>query len=290
MANTITEKAMLAKLNISQWAASKHDKAITAEVAQAHGSDPSMGRYSKRLIAKDALDAIRGIAIQARHHHYENTLPWLDDGARILPAGNYFDYMAAQRDLQHKFEAAVADFVSVYPQLVSHAKASLNGLFVPEDYPTHQDIGGKFAFDVSMTPMPDADDFRVNLGDAEQSRIRADIQSRVNGAVEGAMSDLWTRIHDNVKRMAERLRAYEVDADGKVISTFRDSLVTNMRELCEMLPKLNFASSNSLEEMRGRLAAELCEFDAPVLRGDPDKRAEIAAKAEAILAEVSDFI
>ena len=51
---SIASKAMLANLSIKLWAASKHDKTISAEVAVQHGSDEKMGRFNKSLLCKDA--------------------------------------------------------------------------------------------------------------------------------------------------------------------------------------------------------------------------------------------
>jgi hypothetical protein len=286
----VTEKAMLARLRISRWSASKHDKKITNEVAQKHGADPTMGRYSKRLVAKERLDAIGQIATRARHHHCENTLPWLDDGARILPAANYFDYMQQQNAFRADFEQAVEEFARDYPSVVDEAKRSLNRLFDPADYPDASQIRDKFTIAVDIDPMPEAEDFRVALSEDENARIREQIQGRLDDAVQGAVNDVWHRVHDVVAHMVERLRAYSVGADGKVQNTFRDSLVGNVRTLVDLLPKLNITNSNALEAMRQRLADELCAFDAPVLREDPRVRAEIAENAEAILAEIKDFM
>jgi hypothetical protein len=281
---------MLARLRISRWSASKHDKKITADVAAQHAADPTMGRYTKRLVAKERLETIAQIATRARHHHYENTLPWLDDGARILPAANYFDYMQRQNALRAEFEQAVAEFAIAYPAVVDEAKASLNGLFDPADYPQPSDIRGKFTMQVDVDPMPTAEDFRVALSEDENSRIRESIQGRLDDAVQGAVSDVWHRVHEVVAKMVERLRAYQVDADGKVQNTFRDSLVGNVKSLVELLPKLNITGNNALEDMRHRLEAELCAFDAPTLREDANVRKEIADNADAILAEIKDYM
>ena len=286
----VTEKAMLAKLRISRWAASKHDKKISADVAAQHGADVTMGRYSKRLVAKERLETIAQIATRARHHHYENTLPWLDDGARILPAANYFDYMQQQNAFRAEFEQAVSAFEKEYPVVLDDARRSLNGLFNEADYPDPGQIASKFAMQVDVDPMPTAEDFRVALSEDENARIRESIQGRLDDAVQGAINDVWHRVHDTVAKMVERLRAYEVDGDGKVHNAFRDSLVGNIRALSELLPKLNITNSNALEVMRQRLADELCSFDAPVLREDATIRNEIAANAEAILADIKDLM
>lgn len=286
----VTEKAMLAKLKISRWGASKHDRTISEQVAQQHQADPSMGRYSKRLIAKEPLEEIRIIATKARHHHYNNTMPWLDDGARVLPAASYFEYMQEQNALKAEFEAAVADFVYNYPKFRDEAQRRLNGLFDPADYPDKASIGKKFSMDIEVEQMPEADDFRVSLSEDENARIREQIQARLDQGVEGAMKDVWKRIFTAVEHMVERLRAYEVDEDGKAKNAFRDTLVDNVRGLVELLPKLNITGSNELEDMRHRLADNLCEIGAAELRGDSSLRNSVATKAETILADLKDFM
>ena len=88
----INESAMLVSLNISQWRAYKSDKKITAEVAVTHNSDASMGKYRKSLLAREALAAIQKIAGAARDSHYTLTLPWADEGRRILSNAGYWKY------------------------------------------------------------------------------------------------------------------------------------------------------------------------------------------------------
>lgn len=105
------------------------------------------GRYSKRLVAKERLEEIAQIATRARHHH-EQTLPWLDEGSRILPAANYFDYMQRQNAYAAEFEQAVSAFAGIYPAVVNEARQSLNGLFNPADYPSADQISGLFTMRV----------------------------------------------------------------------------------------------------------------------------------------------
>jgi hypothetical protein len=286
----ITEKAMLARLKVSRWGASKHDKAITEQIAAQHGADPTMGRYSKRLIAKERLETIRQIAYKARHHYYEHTLPWLDDGARVLPAALYFDYMQKQNELKAEFETAVAEFIDNYPTILADAQNALGTLFDPADYPDERDIARKFSLETGVDPMPTAEDFRVSLSEDENARIREQIQVRLDQGVEGAMQDVYQRMFSAVSHMVERLRAYEIDENGKAQNTFRDSLVDNVRDLVELLPKLNITGSNQLEDMRHRLSDELCQIDAWDLRQDAGQRNQVAASAEAILAEIENVM
>jgi hypothetical protein len=287
--NSITERAMLVGLNIQQWLGAKHDKKVTQEVARTHNSDASMGRYRKMLVAKESLERLRQITSAARHEHYHRTLPWCDGGARILSSTGYFDYAAKMREFQLEWDAAVAVFVAEYPQFVEAARGRLNGLFNEADYPSPSKMRRKFSFAFNVLPMPVAEDFRVQLGDAETARVRSEIEDSFNESMRLAMADVWERVREVVGKMAERLRAYTVTNDG-VANPFRDTIVTNIRELLEMLPSLNITEDPKLAQFATRISAELCKYDADELRENDGARERTAQAAEAILEQMGDFV
>jgi hypothetical protein len=88
----ITERAMLAAVHISIWTAVKHDRRISRDVANLHGAHQGAGRYNKQLLrGADKLDELRTLAGQVRQYFYKITLPWSDEGFRLLPSNLYFD-------------------------------------------------------------------------------------------------------------------------------------------------------------------------------------------------------
>ncbi len=104
------------------------------------------------------------------------------------------------------------------------------------------------------------------------------------------MREPWQRAYDVVEHMSNKLRAYEKDASGKVLSTFRDSLVENVMSVAQLLPGLNITNDESLNKMASRLEESLCEFHPDELRVSGTRRNEVADRADAILAEISDFL
>jgi len=182
---------MLITFSLSMWSARKHDKNISAEVANNHNTNIDVGRYNKVLIAKSAIEAIKKIANKARTFHYENTLPWHDDGARILPNANFFVYSAKMREIRQEFEQAVDNFIRNYPAYVLESKKRLNGLFKQEDYPSEAKIKDKFGFSFYFDPLPVADDFRVDMKKENLNEIKREIATRLNLSQERAMRDLW---------------------------------------------------------------------------------------------------
>lgn len=286
----LTERAMLARVKITQWSATRLDRKITQEVHQQHNAHGDAGRFNKRLISKDAIAAIQTIASEARALHYKRTLPWQDDGVRILSAVGYFEYMEKMGDLQRRFQDAADQFAAGYDDFVLDAKARLNGMFNEADYPPRNVVRNRFGFSVSVDPLPDAADFRVNLGDAQAQAIRDDIEARSKEALAQAMRDVWERVSDCVGHMAGRLKAYKpAGKSDRAEGIFRDSLVENVRELTGLLHSLNLTGDAKLAEIADRMQA-LCRDDADTLRANASTRASVAKEADSILADVKEYL
>lgn len=290
MSNVLSSKAMLSGLNITQWSARKIDKKVTNETNAAHGAAADAGRYNKALIAKEALGAIVAAANAARTTHYALTLPWLDSGARILPAALHTDYANRMREHREAFEAAAAAFVADYESFVADARKRLNGMFQESDYPAASEIARRFTFGVSLYPVPDSADFRVDVSEAQAAAIRADIEARSQEALSAAMRAAWERIAETVGHMVTKLAEYKPGENGERASgVFRDSLVENVRELAAILPGLNITGDSALAAVADRMAA-LTRHDAEALRVSEALRTETREAAESILQTVSEFM
>jgi len=120
---TLFSRAMLCSLSISQWSASKHDRQVSEEIAGHHGAQPDVGRYNKLLISKETLAEVRRIAGEARREHYFMTLPWDDNGYRVLPAAVYIEHTAKLREYSRQFTAAVEVFATQFDQLVIESRS-----------------------------------------------------------------------------------------------------------------------------------------------------------------------
>jgi hypothetical protein len=279
---------MLCSLSITQWSARIHDQSVSAEIAQRHGARADAGRYNKVLIPREALADIQRVAGEARREHYFMTLPWDDKGYRVLPAAAYLDHTAKLRDYSAAYSTAVDVFAARFDELVSEARGRLGGLFRPEDYPGARDIRDKFSFETKVMPLPDAADFRVTLGDEETARVKRQITASVEASLNVATRELWQRLYDAVSHMAERLAAYKVTEAG-VEHPFRDSVVTNLVKLVDVLPKLNVTGDPELDRLTAEARAKLL-VDPKELRQSEAARNETAKTAAAIAAHMAGYM
>jgi len=278
----LTDKALLVQLSISQWSARKYDRKVTKEILTQHGASMGAGRFNKSLLPMNGyLDSVHKKATAIRQKYYTNTLPWGIEGTQMLPSANYLEFMTEFRKEKGEWESLVAEFISNYSRLKEDAKRLLpNGLYNESDYPCDDSIHEKFNIDMAVFPVP-SDDFRVEIGDAELNNIQQDVERRVAEASEIAMADIWKRLYDRVKHMSEKL------ADPKAI--FRDTMVENTRELCALLPRLNFADDPNLEDLRQQVEGSLL-MHPDALRNNPVLRDEKAQEAKDIMDKMSAFM
>ena len=278
----LSDKALLVQLSISQWTARKYDKKATEQVASANNAAVQSGRYNKSLLPmNDFLANVHQKSTLIRKKYYANTLPWGIDGTQILPSANYLSFMTDFRKEKYEWQMVVNSFLSEYMRLKTHARVSLNTLYNEADYPSQDEVASKFDMDMSIMPVPDGD-FRVDVAEEELARITADVERRVVDASQNAMKEAWTRLHDRVKHMAEKLD------DPKAV--FRDTLVENTREICSVLTRLNFTDDPNLEAMRQEVEQSLTKHHPDALRNDPDLRRDKAAEAKAIMAKMGAFM
>jgi hypothetical protein len=279
----ITEKAMLAAVHISVWTAVKHDKKISNEVAKNHGASQSAGRYNKQLLmGAEKLEEIRTLAGQIRQHFYRLSLPWSDEGFRLLPAHLYFDLTKAMREFEANFHNSVEDFLAVYPTYIEQVRPSLSGLFRAEDYPSVDKLREKFAVKLEVLPIPSGSDFRVDLSAEEQARVAREIDRGVRESLVRGAEDLWKRLREVVSHMVDRLNEPE--------SRFHSSLVTNVFDLVDILPRLNVTDDPDLNRVASQIKDRLCGYSVRNLKKNEVLRAATASEAADIVAAMDNVL
>jgi len=96
------------------------------------------------------------------------------------------------------------------------------------------------------------------------------------------MNDLWNRLYRVVNHMAERL----ADPENK----FKNSLVDNIVDLCDLLPRLNITSDPKLEKALLEVRQKLTAYDSQTLRDSNDIRSQTALEAQKILDKMKHYL
>jgi hypothetical protein len=280
---SLDQRAMISALHISIWTAVKHDRKVSNDVAAQHGAPSTVGRYNKQLLQGAAkLDELRTLAGQIRQQFYKVTLPWSDEGFRLLPAHFYFDLTTEMRVFEHAFESKVEEFLAVYPDYIEQVRPALNGLFREEDYPSVEKLRKKFGIKLEVLPIPTGEDFRVTMSAEERARVAREIDANVRQSLQRSTEDLWNRMKDVVSHLAGRLQ----DPNGR----YHTSMVSNVCDLADLLPKLNVSQDADLNRFAAEIRSRLCNYSAHELKNNDVLRVATASDAADILGQMDSVL
>lgn len=274
----LSKHGMLANLKIRQWSGKKQGRKVTRQIEKDHNARDA-GRFNKTLISDDELKDIQKIATAARAYFYEATLPWADNGDRLLPSKNIFEFLTEIRKFREQFDEACTKFITMYPDLKNQAKVRLNGLYDESDYPPLSKLAGKFQLKPQTMPIADLDDFRVAIDPLEVEKLKTEIEESINERIYHATQNIWERIRDAVSHMYNKLS----DEDGK----FHSSLVSNVEDLIDLLPRLNFTNDPNITRIVTQMRNIVVDPD--TLRSNYATRMQTADEAKAILDKVSSY-
>jgi len=292
--SAISKRAMLVTVTVHRWKPQVTDEVVSKKVAEDHGAKSTAGKYRKRLFPKDTFFDTASIENEIRREFWDRTLPWSDDSGRILLNVGYLPFTQKINELTDKFNAEwrkVLASPEAYKALIERAEKEFGTLFDPALYPSYEDACAKFGVTVRVKPIPTGQDLRVDVGDQELERLQRELNEDAQKTIQEAMKTVWGRLSEVVEHMVKRLNAYSIDPEtGKTQNTFRDSLVTNITELLDLLPSLNVTQDSKLFEFEQAIRKTLVVHPASVLRDDEKIRKSVAVQAQEILDKMGAYL
>lgn len=279
--NILTDKAMLVALNVTGWSASAQDKDAAAEVAENHQADPEVGRYTKRLLPKEAMQEVNALGREIRASHEDLTLPWTERLYRLLPVASYEKYQEVIDQLAEERVQARSRLIANLPDYIARAKQELGDLFEPGLYPSPEQLKELIAVERSFMPIPDGNHFVADLAQAEVDKIRRQIDRQNEARLESAMSHLYQQLGRQIGQCLKQLTPPEGEERSPAV---RAASLENLRKLSRLIPAKNLTDDPELNRVCKELQAALEGVDAKNLQ--PSSREYDAAARDKLSAQL----
>lgn len=276
----IARTAMLAGLHISQWSARRYDKTASHELnSSKHAKD--VARVNKLLVSGSAIKPIQQLAGEIRQEFYRRTLPWGDNGDRVLPALDYQDWMDWYNAKRDEWYDHVNHFVdTTYRDEVRDAAYRMGDLFDITDYPSPSEVKHKFHMHFSVSPVPTGDDFRVSLSEDVDAMLREQVTADIERLTAHTVAHLWAQLGEMMQAIRDRLS----DPDAR----FRRGLLDNFVEMIDDLDKLNVAADPALDKLRDQAMTTVTALrDPDALRKDKSARQAAADEVGSLVDQFS---
>jgi len=278
----VREDAVLVDLSIGEWRARRFDAPVTQQTTKAHNAEDGSGHFHKSLMSPRAYSfkaLINHMANIRTKLNYE-TLPWVEDGVRVLAKNNIERYQEKVAEGQATMRELLETVIAEYDDLKLMAKEfhggdrEHGGMYDEMDYPTIATLRAKFYILAEYGPVPNAESFPASL----RALLEGQLETRVQRAINIAATDAWQRLYDVIDHMHERL--------SKPGAILRGDLVGDIRDVVSVLGRLNVMRDTRLEDMARESLAKLAKYDQATLRESEGARAEVAKDAGSIMAAI----
>lgn len=281
-APSISSSAMLVEINRCKWNGYARNKDATEKVRQDYNTGAKAARVNQTLLINepvfDRVNTLYGSLSTVLYHY---TMPWLDRGPRLLTTPMFFDFNKRITEIINEItNDALPAFFAEYPDMILRAPGPdrLGALFNVEHYPDMDTLQAHYSITLKYAPVPDVGDFRVDVGQEALSMLKASYETYYQEQLNSAYKDVWQRTYEALTAMSKKL-------DGEKKQVFRDTLVSNVDDMIELLDKFNITNDPTMQKAKVKIQSALRGITPDALREDDYLRLETKAKVDALLKE-----
>jgi hypothetical protein len=287
----LKNKALMVRLSRKKINRNKMDKDLSTELRDSKKvTDASAVRVNKSIFTKASSDEYMKIYNEGSKYFYRVTLPWDDKGWRLLAIDLYEDFTKKMKSFTSQYRTQVVGFVEKIKTHVEESKSMLGDAFCEGDYNFISATGtvdreyllDQFGFEVEYNTVTNGDDLRASLTEDDRAIIADQINKQALEKFQKANEHIVNSLHEAVLAIHERLCKNE--------NVFRDTLITNLEDLCDLIPKMNIAGDPAINQMAAEAVKKLGKWDAQTLRDDPEARKEVSDDASKILENMKGVI
>ena len=217
----IAARTKLATLSTGMWRATRLHKTETKAENERHKTD--VAKVTVRLTDNQNLKRIQQIHSAAYQEHLRITLPSVQDGMRMLPAGRELEHAQRMQDYLDQHNKAVTAFLAEYDHERELAPIRLNGLFDASMWPSHDGVARKFTFATRYLACP-ADGSWAEWIEESSRAARDDVHDRVKSALERVRDrcrsegPLYVTVFEDLRDLADLLPDFDLDGSFAPIS------------------------------------------------------------------------
>jgi hypothetical protein len=288
----LRNRLTMVKLDISMQGITRKDSRATQDLHKNEGSEEGMAHVMKHLIDPKAPVYKRVVKVRGllRNLHANKTVPWGEDGWRVMRSREFNKYNDEVVNLIDQFDAAADDLAEEWDTLRNEAKRKLGSLFSEGDYPTKDELRAKFSAKLTPQILPSFRDVRLEMDADRQELLLERAKDGLLDNVQNAQQAVCKKVADELEHMHDALTRFGNKGENdERIKSFRDSLVPRMQQLANTLPQLNLMDDPKINDLAQKIATDLCMTPTKELREDEDKRIGVAEKAKDLMEDLGGY-
>lgn len=281
---SLSTSALLVRTTFGSPSKTKKAKEKTAEVQQEEQT--TAVTVNKTPYKGTKLIDITKLQTAVRQHINDVlTLPWENNGNRLLPMGLYEEFIGYWSEQKAEYDELLKQFKEDIPVMVMKAQNNMKALYDPNDYPdpdcemSIDNFMRRFKFDHTFSPVPEAGHFIVDVGEQAIEDMKSEIVKLNRDRMELGRDSLWAKGYDILKQWQ--------DMPNKQVVK-ETTVHTHALDLINMIDKANMTGDSNLKALRHDLQEIVDSTNIDMLRDKSSRDMEkdiLAEKAEEVLSK-----
>jgi hypothetical protein len=184
-----------------------------------------------------------------------------------------------------------AELDAVHKFIGNTRKVKLGDLFNDADYAPVHELRRKFAFNVTYSPVPEAGDFRVDMGNEQAAILKTQYQEHYEAQITKAMGDVFNRTRAVITKLHSEIDWNEGEKSKRIFASVFDQVL----EMIDMLRVCNLTGDTQMEAIRTKLEDQFrgmgtkqgqLPLSIEALKDDAHTRAETRAVLEDVISSL----
>lgn len=206
-----------------------------------------------------------------------------EDKWRLLPNACFEKFIRALGPIKQEYDAALERLRENAQDIIDTAKANVGNFEIK--VPTIEEMLEAYEMRTDFRPIPEGANFR-GLDENTINKLRQRHDAQLEAAVHIAEKNTLERFVDPLERFVERMKAYDekelVGDSKKRTGVFRDSVITNIKDLHEVVKDFNITGNPKLAQLDIDLA-DLVSIKPDTLRESEMVRTKATTRAQEVL-------
>ena len=255
------------------------------QAASSFNATTDLVTASKRLFdtKRESYRALTTLKSQATSYWRAMTLPFPQDGVRLIKQNEVEQFEEKMSDFQERLGQAASNLQLEYEEIKQSAREKLGDLYNPNDYPAS--LENMFAISWEY-PSIDAPDYLLRYNPSLYRQEQKRVQEKFETAVLMAENAFAEKLEELVDHLIERL----TDTTEGGAKRFHKSVIENFKEFYDNFRHMNVNSNQELEQLIKRAADIAAGVDVASLRDRRDIRQNLTAQMSTVKSALSQLM
>lgn len=276
----IQDKAILVSLTVKEPSGSKKDREAAEAVEREFDTASGSGSFSKALFGESLREYSRAKG-KIRDYFNSRTLPWGENGIRILPSASLFKFREDVEGFKKTLAEEAEKVVDALPEIKAAAMVRLGKLYRETEFPTPAQLRAKLGIRVKFYPLPNTTDFRVTLSMQEKAILEEQLRETLEDTQKAATADL-------LKRMSERVKGLLLTLDKDKAP--KEETLKRALDLCQSCKELNLWGDPEITRNVGEIEKTLSGKTEAALSQSSVERKVLSTSLQEVMEKMSGFM